>query len=62
VLRHVCQAAEVPVMQLSIDETQTTAFHFELGRQLASLSSEDILVMGSGNIVAKFASGSYEAN
>lgn len=51
VLVHVYPDADVPVIQLSIDETQPAAFHFELGQRLASLRNEEILVMGSGNLV-----------
>jgi 4,5-DOPA dioxygenase extradiol len=51
VLCHVFPEADIPVMQLSIDETQPAPFHYEVGKRLAPLRDENILVMGSGNIV-----------
>jgi 4,5-DOPA dioxygenase extradiol len=43
--------ADVPVVQLSLDETKHPAFHYELGRELRGLRKKGVLIIGSGNIV-----------
>jgi len=51
VLRHVFPAADVPIIQLSLDATKPASFHYDLARRLSSLRDEGILIVGSGNLV-----------
>ncbi len=51
VLRMLYPKADVPVYQLSVDYPAEGKFHYELGRRLAPLREEGILILGSGNIV-----------
>jgi len=43
VLRHVYPAADIPVVELSIDERKLASFHFEIGKKLAPLREEGVL-------------------
>jgi 4,5-DOPA dioxygenase extradiol len=42
--------ADIPVVQLSIDETQPPSFHYQIGKRLAPLREEGVLIAGSGNL------------
>lgn len=51
VLLHIFPHADIPVVQLSIDETRQAAWHYDIARRLAPLREEGVLILGSGNIV-----------
>jgi 4,5-DOPA dioxygenase extradiol len=51
VLKHMYPQADIPVAQVSLDMRRAPAEHYVLGRALSALRDENILVVGSGNIV-----------
>lgn len=48
---HVFPKADVPIIQVSMDETQPASVHYAMGRRLAPLRDEGVLIAGSGNLV-----------
>jgi 4,5-DOPA dioxygenase extradiol len=51
VLKPMFPAADIPVVQLSIDYRRPSAEHFALGQQLQALRERGVLIVGSGNVV-----------
>jgi 4,5-DOPA dioxygenase extradiol len=51
VLRRMYPLANIPIIQLSLDNFKEPKDHFELAKELISLREEGILIIGSGNII-----------
>ena len=43
--------ADIPVVQLSLDQSKEASFHYLLGKELKPLRNQGVLIIGSGNIV-----------
>jgi 4,5-DOPA dioxygenase extradiol len=57
--------ANVPVYQLSLDQTKSPRWHYELAKELRSLRRKGVLIVGSGNMVhnlrlMQFQAGAFE--
>lgn len=51
VLKYLYPDADVPVVQLSLDGSLSSREHYELAKKLQALRDENILILGSGNVV-----------
>ena len=51
VLSRMFPAADLPVVQISLDATKTAKEHYAMGRKLSGLREKGILIVGSGNMV-----------
>lgn len=51
VVKHLYPLADIPVIQMSIDYTKPPQYHYDLAKELATLRSKGVLIIGSGNMV-----------
>lgn len=51
VLAHLFPAADIPVVQLSVNALKSLDYHVELGAKLDRLRRQGILILSSGNVV-----------
>jgi 4,5-DOPA dioxygenase extradiol len=51
VMKHLYPKADIPIIQLSLDYYQTPQYHYDLAKELATLRTKGVLIIGSGNMV-----------
>jgi len=51
VIKHLYPNADVPVIQMSLDNSQSPQYHYDLAKELSTLRNKGVLIVGSGNMV-----------
>ncbi|MEN6565853.1 MAG: 4,5-DOPA dioxygenase extradiol [Veillonellales bacterium] len=51
VLLHIYPAADIPVLEMSLNCSKSPEYHYQLGAELLRLRQQGVLIIGSGNIV-----------
>lgn len=51
VIKHLYPQAEVPVIEMSLDDYQAPRYHYQLAEQLKPMRDRGVLIIGSGNMV-----------
>ncbi len=62
VLKNIYPLADIPVFQMSLDYTKPLQYHFNLAKELQSLRTKGVLIVGSGNIVHNLGMLSMQPN
>lgn len=51
VIKHLYPNADVPVIQMSLDKSQSPQYHYALAKELSTLRNKGVFIVGSGNMV-----------
>jgi 4,5-DOPA dioxygenase extradiol len=51
VIKHLYPAADVPVIEMSLDYYKSPEYHYNLAKELSSLREKGVLIIGSGNMI-----------
>ena len=62
VLIHMFPEANIPVVQLSLDQNLSPAQHLQLAKQLAPLRRQGVMIIGSGNVVHNLRMLDWQSN
>jgi 4,5-DOPA dioxygenase extradiol len=62
VLENLIPSGEIPVIELSLDVRYPPQYHFETSKKLAKLRDENLLFIGSGNLIHTFREINWDIN
>lgn len=60
IIKHMYPAANIPILQLSIDYSKKAQYHYDLAKELVALRKKGVLILGSGNMVHNLRMVSWE--